>query len=35
VLDDEAVMYAEYWDFLLSEVINYQVGDLTVYVHQP
>ena len=34
VLDDEAVMYAEYWDVLLSEVINHQVSDLTVYVHQ-
>ena len=28
-------MYAENWDVLLREVINHQVCDLTVYVHQP
>ena len=35
VLDDEAVMYAEYWDILLGEVVNHQVCDLAIYVHQP
>ena len=35
MLDNEAVMYAENCDVLLSEAINHQISDLTVYVHQP